>query len=41
MDADQIFVIDEGKVSASGTHDELMESSELYKKLYSPEVLDF
>ncbi len=41
MDADQIYVIDEGKVSAKGTHDELMKSSPMYKKLYSPEVLDF
>lgn len=41
MDADVIYVIDGGKVSASGTHDELMKSSKMYKKLYSPEVLDF
>lgn len=41
MDADLIYVIDDGKVSSFGTHDELMEKSKLYKKLYSPEVLDF
>ena len=41
MDADQIFIIDEGKVSGSGNHDELMKSSDIYKKLYSPEVLEF
>ena len=41
MDADVIYVIDEGKVSDQGTHDELMKSSKMYKKLYSPEVLDF
>ncbi len=41
MDADLIYVIDDGKVSHSGTHEELMKSSKLYKKLYSPEVLDF
>ncbi len=41
MDADLIYVIDEGKVLNYGTHDELMSSSELYRKLYSPEVLDF
>lgn len=41
MDADLIYVIDEGKVSSSGTHEELMKTSSLYKKLYSPEVLDF
>ena len=41
MDADQIFVIDKGKVASSGTHEELMKESSIYKKLYSPEVLDF
>ena len=41
MDADQIYVIDEGKVSDKGTHEELMKTSKMYKKLYSPEVLDF
>ena len=41
MDADVIYVIDGGKVSDKGTHDELMKSSKMYKKLYSPEVLDF
>ncbi len=41
MDADLIYVIDDGKVLSYGNHDELMASSELYRKLYSPEVLDF
>lgn len=41
MDADEIFIVDDGKVVSSGTHDELMKNSELYKKLYTPEVLDF
>ena len=41
MDADVIYVIDDGKVSDKGTHSELMKSSKMYKKLYSPEVLDF
>lgn len=41
MDADLIYIVDEGKVSAKGTHKDLMKKSELYKKLYSPEVLDF
>ncbi len=40
MDADQIFVINDGKVDSCGTHDELMINSSIYKKLYSPEVLD-
>ncbi len=40
MDADEIFVIDDGKVESSGTHKELMKNSKVYKTLYSPEVLD-
>lgn len=34
-DSDQIIVLDEGKVQAIGTHDELLESSELYSRLYA------
>lgn len=41
MDADLIYVIDKGVVSEVGKHKELMAKSSLYKKLYSPEVLDF
>ncbi len=41
MDADLIYVIEDGILSGSGTHEELMKSNKLYKKLYSPEVLDF
>jgi ABC-type multidrug transport system fused ATPase/permease subunit len=32
-DSDLIIVLDEGKVKAQGTHNELLESSELYKRL--------
>jgi ABC-type multidrug transport system fused ATPase/permease subunit len=32
-DSDKIILLDEGKVTAQGTHDELLESSELYKRL--------
>lgn len=41
MDADIIYVIDEGIVRESGTHEELMKTDSLYRKLYSPEALDF
>ena len=41
MDADIIYVIDDGRVKALATHEELMKKSALYRKLYSPEVLDF
>lgn len=33
-DADNIVVLDKGKVSANGTHDELMESSSIYRRLW-------
>ena len=32
--ADKIIVMDDGKISAIGTHDELMETSEIYKDVY-------
>lgn len=32
--ADKIIVMDDGKISAIGTHDELMKSSEIYKDVY-------
>ncbi len=34
MDADKIIVLDEGKVSAIGSHKELMHSSEIYRDVY-------
>ena len=33
-DADKIIVLDDGKISAIGTHDELMKNSEIYKDVY-------
>ena len=38
MDSDIIYLIDKGKVSASGNHKDLMKKSPLYNKLYNPEV---
>ena len=37
IDADIIYVIDNGKVIDSGTHNELLKKSEYYKKLYDKE----
>ena len=34
MDADLIVVMDDGKISDMGTHDQLMESSEIYRDVY-------
>ena len=34
MDADLILVLDEGRISAMGTHAELLESSPIYRQIY-------
>lgn len=33
-DADKILVLDDGKIDSSGTHEELMEKSEIYREIY-------
>ena len=38
-DADQILVIDDSQVQARGTHEELLETSELYQELASRQLL--
>lgn len=38
MDADKILVLDLGRISGIGTHDELMDSSEVYKDIYDSQI---
>ena len=38
MNADKIFLIDDGKVAAVGTHSELLKKSDIYRKLYEMEL---
>lgn len=40
MDADIIHIVDKGKVIESGTHEELLNNNEIYKKLYNKETLN-
>ena len=40
IDADIIHVIDKGKLAASGTHEELLKTSKIYKRLYETESLN-
>lgn len=40
IDADIIHVVDKGKVVASGTHNQLLETSKIYQNLYKNETLN-
>lgn len=39
VNADQILVLDKGKIVARGTHEELLESSEIYAEIYSSQLM--
>lgn len=39
VNADQIFVLDKGQIVARGTHEELLESSEIYAEIYSSQLM--
>jgi ATP-binding cassette, subfamily B, multidrug efflux pump len=40
VNADQILVLERGQIVARGTHEELLESSEIYAEIYSSQLLD-
>ena len=40
INADQILVLDKGQISARGTHEELLETSELYAEIYCSQLVD-
>lgn len=40
LNADQILVLDQGTISASGTHEELLETSELYAEIYHSQLVE-
>jgi ATP-binding cassette subfamily B protein len=40
LNADQILVLDQGKIGASGNHEELLETSELYAEIYHSQLVE-
>ena len=38
MDADKIIVLDEGKINAVGTHDQLLKTNKIYQEVYYSQV---
>jgi ATP-binding cassette subfamily B protein len=40
VNADQILVLDKGRIAARGTHEELLDSSEIYAEIYSSQLLE-
>jgi ATP-binding cassette subfamily B protein len=39
MNADQILVLDKGQIVASGDHEHLLETSEIYADIYSSQLI--
>ena len=40
LNADQILVLDKGTIAASGTHEALMEDSEIYAQIYQSQLVE-
>jgi ATP-binding cassette subfamily B multidrug efflux pump len=40
LNADQILVLDKGMIAARGTHEELMETSEIYAQIYQSQLVE-
>ncbi len=38
--ADEVVVLDDGRVAARGTHDELLETSAVYREIYEHGLLE-
>ena len=38
QDADQILVLDDGRIAESGTHEELLEKHGIYREIYDSQV---
>jgi ATP-binding cassette subfamily B protein len=40
LNADQILVLDKGRIAAVGTHEELLETSEIYADIYHSQLVE-
>jgi ATP-binding cassette subfamily B protein len=40
LNADQILVLDKGTIAARGTHEELIEDSEIYAQIYQSQLVE-
>ncbi len=38
LSADKILVLDDGRIAAQGTHDELIETSPIYREIYESQM---
>jgi ATP-binding cassette subfamily B protein len=38
MEADKIIVLEDGRISAEGTHEQLLKDSEVYQEIYCSQL---